>query len=280
MFKIGEFSKLCGLSIDTLYHYEKMKILVPDNINEYTGYRSYDAARLITVNKLLALKDAGFSLDEIAKILNNNLSNSVLLEMLEIKALSLENELKSKRERLERLHTNIFLIKNGGVPVMNEISIKKVEPIFAASIRKSFTKDRFDDELEIMWSDVNRHIDEKGGRRTIPCMMIYYTGWVDLVNWTDTGEQPLDVEVVEPMIRPIEGNKIVRVYELPAVQKMACIVHKGPFTSISKTNEMLYDWIKNNGYIAVGTLREIYHKGEWATDNPDEYITELQVPLI
>lgn len=280
MFKIGEFSKLCGLSIDTLYHYEKMKILIPDNINEYTGYRSYDAAQLVTVNKLLALKDAGFSLDEIAKILNNNLSNSVLLEMLEIKALSLENELKSKRERLERLHTNIFLIKNGGVPVMNEISIKKVEPIFAASIRKSFTKDRFDDELEIMWSDVNRHIDEKGGRRTIPCMMIYYTGWVDLVNWTDTGEQPLDVEVVEPMIRPIEGNKIVRVYELPAVQKMACIVHKGPFTSISKTNEMLYDWIKNNGYIAVGTLREIYHKGEWATDNPDEYITELQVPLL
>ena len=280
MFKIGEFSKLCGLSIDTLYHYEKMKILIPDNINEYTGYRSYDAAQLVTVNKLLALKDAGFSLDEIAKILNNNLSNSVLLEMLEIKALSLENELKSKRERLERLHTNIFLIKNGGVPVMNEISIKKVEPIFAASIRKSFTKDRFDEELEMMWSDVNRHIDEKGGRRTIPCMMIYYTGWVDLLNWTDTGEQPLDVEVVEPMIRPIEGNKIVRVYELPAVQKMACIVHKGPFTSISKTNEMLYDWIKNNGYIAVGTLREIYHKGEWATDNPDEYITELQVPLI
>lgn len=280
MFKIGEFSKLCGLSIDTLYHYEKMKILIPDNINEYTGYRSYDAAQLVTVNKLLALKDAGFSLDEIAKILNNNLSNSVLLEMLEIKALSLENELKSKRERLERLHTNIFLIKNGGVPVMNEISIKKVEPIFAASIRKSFSKDRFDEELEIMWSDVNRHIDEKGGRRTIPCMMIYYTGWVDLVNWTDTGEQPLDVEVVEPMIRPIEGNKIVRVYELPAVQKMACIVHKGPFTSISKTNEMLYDWIKNNGYIAVGTLREIYHKGEWATDNPDEYITELQVPLL
>jgi len=280
MFKIGEFSKLCGLSIDTLYHYEKMKILIPDNINEYTGYRSYDAAQLVTVNKLLALKDAGFSLDEIAKILNNNLSNSVLLEMLEIKALSLENELKSKRERLERLHTNIFLIKNGGVPVMNEISIKKVEPIFAASIRKSFSKDRFDEELEIMWSDVNRHIDKKGGRRTIPCMMIYYTGWVDLVNWTDTGEQPLDVEVVEPMIRPIEGNKIVRVYELPAVQKMACIVHKGPFTSISKTNEMLYDWIKNNGYIAVGTLREIYHKGEWATDNPDEYITELQVPLL
>ena len=280
MFKIGEFSKLCGLSIDTLYHYEKMKILIPDNINEYTGYRSYDAAQLVTVNKLLALKDAGFSLDEIAKILNNNLSNSVLLEMLEIKALSLENELKSKRERLERLHTNIFLIKNGGIPVMNEISIKRVEPVFAASIRKSFTKDRFDEELEMMWSDVNRHIDEKGGRRTIPCMMIYYTGWVDLVNWTDTGEQPLDVEVVEPMIRPIEGNKIVRVYELPAVQKMACIVHKGPFTSISKTNEMLYDWIKNNGYIAVGTLREIYHKGEWATDNPDEYITELQVPLI
>ena len=28
-----------------------------------------------------------------------------------------------------------------------------------------------------------------------------------------------------------------------------------------------------------GPVREIYHKGEWETNNPEEYVTELQFPL-
>ena len=61
MFRIGEFSKLCGLSADTLYHYEKLKILIPMSVDKFTGYRYYDASQIVTVNKILALKDAGFS---------------------------------------------------------------------------------------------------------------------------------------------------------------------------------------------------------------------------
>lgn len=63
MLKIGEFARLSGLSIDTLYHYQKKNILIPSEIDRFTGYRSYDASQLVTVNKLLALKDAGLSLD-------------------------------------------------------------------------------------------------------------------------------------------------------------------------------------------------------------------------
>ena len=280
MFKISEFSKLSGLSIDTLYHYEKMEILIPIAVDKFTGYRNYDASQLITVNKILALRDAGFTLAKIAQILSSNPSPLSLLEMLELKALALENELKNELNRLERLHTNIFLIKNGGIPLVNEITIKRVEPILIASVRKSFSKAKFDCELEIMWGEVNRYINDNGGKRTIPCMMIYHKGWTDLKKWVDTGLEQLDVEVIEPIIRPIDGNEIIKVYELSAVPKMACIVHKGPFSTISQTNEALYDWIRHNGYVADGTLREIYHKGEWATDNQDEYITELQIPIV
>lgn len=280
MIKIGEFSKMSGLSIDTLYHYEKMKIIIPDEIDKSTGYRSYDASQLIAVNKLLALKDAGFSLEEIAGILNDDLPAASLLKMLESKAVVLEDKLKNESDRLKRLYTNIFLIKNNGIPLPDEISIKRVEPILVAAIRKSFNKDRFDNELETMWSNVNNYIIEKGGRRTVPCMMIYHKGWTDLKNWENTGAEFLDLEVAEPIINSLKGNEIINVYKLPAVSKMACIIHKGAFSSISVTNEFLFDWIKKNGYATAGAMREIYHKGEWVTDNPDEYITELQIPLV
>ncbi len=280
MFKIGEFSKLCGLSADTLYHYEKLKILIPLSIDKFTGYRYYDASQLVTVNKILALKDAGFSLDEISNVLKNNVSVTLLLEMLENKAKSLEAALSDEYSRLERLHTNIFMIKNGGIPQMNEISIKKIEPILIASIRKIFPKKGFDENLEKMWPAVNSYIEEQGVKRTIPCLMLYHSGWWDLKQCNIMyDDQTLDVEVAEPVTKSFMGNGEVQVYELPLVEKMACIVHHGSFSTISKTFDMLFEWMKQNSYQADGPIREIYHKGDWATNNPDEYITEVQVPI-
>ncbi len=274
MFRIGEFSKLCGLSIDTLYHYEKMKILEPNKIDQFSSYRYYEASQLVTVNKILALKDANFSLEEISGILDGNLPVSSLVKLLEDKSDVLEDELNKEISRLERLRTNIFLIKNGGIPQMNEITIKKVEPILIASIRRSFHSSKFDDELTSMWSEVNEYIDKKGGKRTIPCMMLYHKGWWDL-----DSSSILEVEVSEPVTKSFPGNEAVKVYELPEAERMVCIVHKGPFSTIGKTNEALYGWIKQNNYTVSGPLREIYHKGEWMTEDPEEYITELQIPI-
>lgn len=274
MFRIGEFSKLCGLSIDTLYHYEKMKLLIPSQIDKFTGYRNYEAKQLVTVNKIMALKDSDFTLDEIATVLNKNIPLPSLIELLESKSLVLEEELYKEINRLDRLRTNIFLIKNGGIPQMNEITIKRVEPILIASIRKAFHKNKFDEELETMWAKVNEYIDSKGGKRTIPCMMIYHLGWWELDETSN-----LEVEIVEPITKSFEGDNVVSIYELPAVEKMVCIIHKGPFSTIHKTNAALFDWISQNGYKKNGPIREIYHKGEWATKDTNEYITELQVSI-
>lgn len=74
-------------------------------------------------------------------------------------------------------------------------------------------------------------------------------------------------------------NTLYHYDELPIVEKMACIVHNGSFATIGKTYETMYKWISENKYSICGPIREIYHKGEWATDNQDEYVTELQFPI-
>lgn len=280
MLRIGEFSKLCGLSADTLYHYEKQKILIPMYVDKFTGYRYYDASQIVTVNKILALKDAGFSLIEISNLIKDETSVQLLLKMLENKAQLLESTLEEESNRLERLHTNIFLIKNGGIPQMNEIIIKTVEPILVASTRKVFAKKSFNENLKQMWPTVNNYINEKGIKRTIPCLMLYHSGWWDMKQWEIIyDEQTLDVEVVEPVTKYFEGNGEVQVYELPKIEKMACIVHHGSFSMIGKTFDTLFEWIRQNNYVSYGPIREIYHKGDWVTDNPNEYITELQIPI-
>lgn len=280
MLRIGEFSRLSGLSADALYHYEDLRILIPASVDLSTGYRAYDAAQLIAVNKIMALKDAGFSLEEIAGILQADMNSTLLIEKLEEKARSLEDSLSNEYERLGRLHTNIFLIKNGGIPQMNDITIKKVEPILVASIRKTFAKTDFDENLGAMWPKVNQYIDEKGVKKTIPCMMLYHSGWWDLDQLNMRFDEiMLEVEVAEPVTKVFQGSEDVQVYQLPQVAKMASIVHKGPFSSIPKTFDMLFDWMKKNQYAADGPIREIYHKGDWATGDPNEYITEIQIPV-
>ncbi len=274
MFRIGEFAKLSGLTIDTLYHYEKMKLLVPGKTDKISGYRYYEAGQLITVNQILALKDARFSLEEIQAVLNKNLPLPELIRLLEEKSLVIEEELNKEADRLDRLRTNIFLIKNGGIPLMNEITMKKVEPILTASLRKAFHKTRFDEELTQLWQQVNDYIDQKRGKRTIPCMMLYHVGWEDI---DESGV--LEVEVVEPITKAFPGDGKIKVYELPEVEKMASIVHQGSFTTIGKTIEALTEWIRQNGYKKAGPMREIYHKGDWVTSDENEYVTEIQIPV-
>ncbi|GFZ31482.1 MerR family transcriptional regulator [Clostridium zeae] len=274
MFKIGEFSNLSGLSINTLHHYNEIGILKPEQVDKFTGYRYYSALQLVTVNKIMALKDAGFSLGEIARILHSLPSVDSIILMLEGKAELLEEALKNESERLNRLRTNIFLIKNGGVPIMNDITIKRVEPILVASMRKKINKGDFE-EAGKMWSAVNSFIARSEIKRTIPCMILYYNStW----NWDMT--ETWEIEVVEPVTKFAAESDFVKVYELPAVDKMACVVHHGSFNTIGETYKAINQWIEENNYKISGPVREIYHKGEWATSNPDEYITELQFPLI
>ena len=69
MFKIGEFSRLSRVSVRMLRHYDRLGLLTPSETDRFTGYRYYSARQLMSLNRILALKEVGFSLDEIARIL-------------------------------------------------------------------------------------------------------------------------------------------------------------------------------------------------------------------
>ncbi len=69
MLKIGEFSKLSRVSVRMLRHYDEIGLLKPAEIDRFTDYRYYSEEQLPTVCRITALKDMGFSLAEIVRIL-------------------------------------------------------------------------------------------------------------------------------------------------------------------------------------------------------------------
>lgn len=67
LFRIGDVSKLCNISIKTLRFYEEKKLIKPVKVDIYTGYRYYDTQNIQTIYKIKSLKELGFTLDEIRK---------------------------------------------------------------------------------------------------------------------------------------------------------------------------------------------------------------------
>lgn len=70
MLSIGEFSKICQVSVKTLHHYDKLGLLVPAQVDAETGYRYYEAAQLDRMLLIARLKRYGFSLAEIRSFLD------------------------------------------------------------------------------------------------------------------------------------------------------------------------------------------------------------------
>src|SRR5215469_16720876 len=72
--KIGEFSKLVQVSVPTLRYYDQVGLLKPVEVDRFTGYRYYSASQLPRLNRILALKGLGFSLEQIAVVLAEGLT--------------------------------------------------------------------------------------------------------------------------------------------------------------------------------------------------------------
>ena len=67
--QIGEFSRVCQVSVKTLHHYDRIGLLVPAEVDSFTGYRYYRTEQIDTMNYIRRLKRYGFSLEEIQHLI-------------------------------------------------------------------------------------------------------------------------------------------------------------------------------------------------------------------
>lgn len=96
--KIGEFAKYCGTKISVLRHYDKEKLLIPERIDVFTGYRYYSELQKAIFDRITALKNAGFTLHEIKRIISFSLSEEEITEMFARKADELSNAMQFLKE--------------------------------------------------------------------------------------------------------------------------------------------------------------------------------------
>lgn len=138
MYKIGELSKICGLPVKTLRYYDHLQLLVPDKIDPFTGYRYYSPAKISVCDRIIALKELGFTLQEIKNQLNS-LSEKETLRLLDKRCENLKRTIHVAESRLRKIESMKEAITRGDAKLFHFLT-GKAEDMHVAYIRNVFNE--------------------------------------------------------------------------------------------------------------------------------------------
>ncbi len=270
MLKIGDFSRLSQVPIKTLRYYDEMGLLAPVEVDRFTGYRYYSVSQLPRLNRLLALKELGFSLEQIGHVLNEGVTVEQLRGMLRLKQAEAQQRLMDEQERLARIEARLRQIEMEATMSKYDVVIKKVETMRVAAVRDIIPTYSQQGGL---WGELYGTIGMNPASMAGPCLTMYY----------DEGykERDVDVEACQPIRGEVPVGGRVKVYDLPGADTMACVVHHGPFTTVSDAYNALGQWVQANGYRIAGPGREVVLQAPsqaGVQDDPNTLV-EVQFPV-
>ncbi|KPC90493.1 MerR family transcriptional regulator, partial [Streptomyces sp. NRRL F-6602] len=85
MFTIGDFARHGRVSVRMLRHYDATGLLRPARVDPANGYRHYTASQLSRLNRIIALKELGFTLQQVRDIVDEKVDAGELRGMLRLR---------------------------------------------------------------------------------------------------------------------------------------------------------------------------------------------------
>jgi DNA-binding transcriptional MerR regulator len=268
MLNIGAFARLGQVSPRMLRHYDRLGLLVPDEVDPDSGYRSYGVEQLARLHRLLALRDLGFSLEQIGAILKSELTVGELRGMLRLRQAELEQSVTEEQDRLQRVEAHLRAIERKDAMSAQDVVVKRTEPLRVAEIRgtaKALDPEHIGPIFVELAPSVAAAIGRQGAR---PGLLVGYYDDPD-----EDGSVGVHVafEVGDQNVASTDGLDVV---DLPVIE-VASVIHEGPMEGVVAVYESLVRWIEDSGYRLTGHSRELYH--EMGEHGP--LVTELQMPI-
>jgi effector-binding domain-containing protein len=267
-FKIGDFSKLSQVSVKTLRYYDEIGLFKPDHVDKASGYRYYSADQMSRLNRIIALKNLGFSLEQIS--IMPNLSAASLQEMLLQHKEQIKQQLASEQEKLVLVEARLKQIEKESDDVMsqNDVVLKSIDAQYVLSIRSVIPSYY---EVGQLFEKLCTAIENMGGKFNEPGISIYYD--------QEYKEKDVDVEVAVPVPVGTKAPAGFEVRKLPAISKAACIIHTGSYENFNVSYGALMKWVAENDYRIAGPNREVYLRSDDQCSDPSQCITEIQLPV-
>jgi len=271
MLNIGEFARLGQVSRRMLRHYDEIGMLKPEQVDPMNGYRHYGAHQLSRLHRILALRDLGFTLEQIREVLEENPPVEQLRGMLRMRQAQIGQTVDEEQERLRRVEAHLRALEGSNTVDVQDIVIKQTQPIrIAEATTGGLTHADIGPAFVRLLPEVLGHLEAVGAKHGISAA--YYE---DENGTAEEGSIVLHAgfEIAD---QDVADSDSVKVVDLPVVE-VASAVHRGSMDGINASWEALVKWIEDSGYRLAGDCRELYH--EWHEEDPARHVTELQQPI-
>lgn len=266
--KISEFSRIMQVTVKTLRFYEKKGLLLPDEVDEWTGYRYYSILQMQKLNTIRNLQRLGFSLDEIKDLYEED-SHTPSIEQLDQKIRQAEQQLQGLIDRRDRLLK--WRDSQNEIHIMEKFSIQSLPEIIVASHREVIPN------YEALGPLCVNKIGPEMHRLGCVCSTPSYCFTTE----HNKSYQPtdIDIEYCEQVEAMGTDSAIIQFKRIPAVPMAICMKHYGPYDRFYESYVELFKYIEEQGYRVCGQCRCSYVDGIWNQEDPEKWLSIIQVPV-
>lgn len=270
MFTIGDFAKRGRVSVRMLRHYDAIGLLIPADVDPYSSYRRYDAEQLARLNRLVALKDLGFTLDQVRVLLEDAVSGEQLRGMLALRRAELEASVAADQARLRQVEARLRAIESENAMSDSDVVIKQVPEkryVELSATAASFSPEDIGHVVQPLCAELGERL---AGAQVTTDEGGHLTCWYD-----QQSDGSILVHAGVPVTAAGSVLNDLREATLPATE-VAALVHNGAMDQVTSTWQRLLSWVDTTGRRADGPSREVYLT---ISDDPQTWVTELQEPL-
>ncbi|MBO7240700.1 MAG: MerR family transcriptional regulator [Bacteroidaceae bacterium] len=266
--KIGEFSHLMQVTVKTLRHYEQKELLIPDEVDEWTGYRYYSIAQMHKLNSIRKLQQLGFTLEEIRNLYDNEY-HTPSVEQLSKKIEDTEKLLKQLVARRDQLLEWMDSCKK--LKIMEKFSIESLPEIIVASHREVISD--YAALAPLCVNEIGPEMQRLGCKCPPPgyCFTIEHN--------KEYSPTDIDIEYCEQVEDIGVDNSIIQFKQLAAVPKALCMKHFGPYERFYESFTEAFAYMEQNGYRIAGHPRTCYIDGIWNQEDPEKWLSIIQIPI-
>ncbi|EIV92113.1 MerR family transcriptional regulator [Frankia sp. QA3] len=278
MFTIGDFARRGRVSVRMLRHYDAIGLLRPAHVDPGSGYRFYQDGQLARLNRIIALKDLGFTLAQVRSIVDEQVSVDELRGMLRLRRAELTATIAADTARLARVQARLRAIESEEHMPTDTVVTKPVAAVRVAELVAtcaSYAPEDISPVLTPLFADLIDRLARAGLTPTGPALA-YYTD-------TAEGDGTINVHAALPVATGHDAaaghdaGHDLTIVELPAVPAAATLTHHGSMNDIVATGQTLARWIDAHGHRSAGYAREVYLS--CPPHAPERWVTELQAPI-
>jgi len=274
MFRIGEFSKVTQVPGSQLRYYDEIGLLKPATIDPSTGYRYYSAKQIADLNRILALKDLGLSLEQIQRMVTEDVSTEEIRGMLALKKAQAEQAILDELARLKQIEMRLHQIETGGRLDEYGIIVKSVPEQAYLSYRGKMGSFG---EARLTMMEMFRALPGKVDQKIVgPVTAILHSEAFEDRNFElEIGfvlSEPLEIRLDLP------DDRSMTMRTLPAVEQVVSATKIGMPTESFNCRSALATWMEGHGFTFSGEVREVFHVPPFP-GREAEAVLELQYPI-